>query len=414
MDMTTAAVLHYNGDIPSVVRFMGGPHVNAHIDVPNLISNLRTIVDPQTLSDLNRILTFGSPAKLNATNTEKNFQAYLAYGNHKSASDNPALMRKLIVKNSRRGFIIIMDPELIHLIPNAHVTPQGIVDTDHVYRNPRPIHDSTFRPEPWCMAINDWIDKSAEPAVTFAPAYLRHLKFLYNLRITYPDKEILPADDDGTAAYPRIKHNPNAVASQSYLADGVLAMSTGQNFGAAYSPANYDPFARARQQLAQHLWSTPDLLERAAEWMPELKIAPPPTATEIASFVPASADRFNTGVLHPDGSRIPPQFNHHVDDNLYADIPELIDRALAASIMAIYTILGFPDGRFPDPLSREKLVPIYQHIRDYLGGRTDTRRLTIGCQPAKRVRSTSELLLWLDKANLLAPCRRTCWLLGQP
>lgn len=86
-------------------------------------------------------------------------------------------------------------------------------------------------------------------------------------------------------------------------------------------------------------------------WIPEVKLAPEPTAAEIASFAPAFADRFNQGVLRPDGSRIPPQFNHHVDDNLYADIPELIDNALAASIIATYTILGFPDGRFPDPLS---------------------------------------------------------------
>ena len=98
--MTTAAVLHYNGDIPSVVRFIGGPHINEHIDVPVLLQQLRPIVDGQTLSDLERVFTYGAPAKLNATSSERNFQAFLAYGNHRLADDHPELMRKLIAKNN--------------------------------------------------------------------------------------------------------------------------------------------------------------------------------------------------------------------------------------------------------------------------------------------------------------------------
>jgi hypothetical protein len=35
--LTSACALHYNGDIATVVRFIGGPHVNQHIDPTELL-----------------------------------------------------------------------------------------------------------------------------------------------------------------------------------------------------------------------------------------------------------------------------------------------------------------------------------------------------------------------------------------
>lgn len=73
-DMTTACLLHFNGDVASMVRWIGGPHVNAHLDVTQVLSTLLPIVTPDVYNDVRRILTFGPPALCNADATEKTFK----------------------------------------------------------------------------------------------------------------------------------------------------------------------------------------------------------------------------------------------------------------------------------------------------------------------------------------------------
>jgi hypothetical protein len=43
-DMITAALLHYNSNVATLVRFIGGVHVSAHRDIPSTINQLRGIV----------------------------------------------------------------------------------------------------------------------------------------------------------------------------------------------------------------------------------------------------------------------------------------------------------------------------------------------------------------------------------
>ena len=109
--------------------------------------------------------------------------------------------------------------------------------------------------------------------------------------------------------------------------------------------------ARARQQLAQKLWHEPDIIERARPYLPQLTFDTPATEAEIAEFAVAILDSRNKGVFDKNGNRISPRFNHHVDDNMYADIAKFMERAAAASIISLYEIAGYPDGRFPDPIS---------------------------------------------------------------
>jgi hypothetical protein len=89
--LVTACFLHFNFDTPSVVRYIGGQPIAAHCDVPAIMKELRRAgVDPAVLADLERIYTVGSPALCSAATTEKNFRAFMAYGNHKTiAKDIP-------------------------------------------------------------------------------------------------------------------------------------------------------------------------------------------------------------------------------------------------------------------------------------------------------------------------------------
>ena len=73
--------------------------------------------------------------------------------------------------------------------------------------------------------------------------------------------------------------------------------------------------------------------------MPIIELQPVPSFGDCelrANFSKFKPDSQNIGTLHPDGSRKPPPFDHHVDGNLYADIGPRIPQAIAASMLALY------------------------------------------------------------------------------
>ncbi|KAI2510434.1 hypothetical protein MHU86_4007 [Fragilaria crotonensis] len=345
--MTSACLLHFNGDVANMVRWIGGPHVNAHLNVPAILAKLKLIVDSDIHKDISRILLLGAPALCNASATEENFQAYLQYGNHESVKKNQQVYASTIVKQNKRGLTLIMDPQLIHFALDAHLSPQGLVDVLHPRRKPRPLSDSSFRPWPGAMAINDWTNKKNEPALHFAKSFLNFCVWHWNLAITYPTHDRHTGDDDVQCAFPRIKYHPQLVAMHSSISNNTLVMNTGLTFGDNTSPSNWEPIARARQQLAQHYWlHQPEMvIAKAKQYLPTFKFAPPATRAEKAAFAIAIPDSINKGVMDNDGNRRAPTYDHHVDDNMYGDISELMPLAAAASVIALYDILGYPDGK---------------------------------------------------------------------
>lgn len=168
-----------------------------------------------------------------------------------------------IAKDIRRGYTFAVHPTLTVFIPHLHRTPLGMVDLDKPYKQPRPVFYSSFCPHPWCNAINDCTDLSTEPDLIFAGSKMKFLRWLYNLRISYPNEEIYPGDDDVSGAFRQCKYNPFLVAMHSFLIFGKLVLSTGQTFGDGPSPSNWEPIAQARQQLAQAKWSDPTIIAQS-------------------------------------------------------------------------------------------------------------------------------------------------------
>lgn len=397
--MTTAALLILDGDAAALTRWIGGPHVGAHRDVPKILKYLTGKVDAVTLVNITRILQSGIPSACNAESSEANFQAYLRYGNHSTVDEEPDKTYKALVKDSKRGYCLVFDPRTVHFALNCHVTPNGIIDLNKRFKNPRPIFDSSFRPHNWCSGINDWTTKTTEPDLHFATAFHKFLTWIYNLRITYPNEEIYVGDDDVSGAFRHCKYHPNLVAMHGCFQAHHLVMSTGATFGGNTSPSNWETFADARRQLAQWLYKRHDTVRLAAPFLPTLQLAPEPTPVEIQHFARADADSINTGVLDVNGQRLPPPYNHHVDDNLYADVGRFMKLAVSASALALYFILGFPTIWTPDCLSQEKLDAFYKHLRKTIGYAINSRDLTVGILPHKQEQTQILLADWLKKLN---------------
>jgi hypothetical protein len=148
--------------------------------------------------------------------------------------------------------------------------------------------------------------------------------------------------------------------------------------------------------MAQYLYSQDDTVALAKPYLPKLELAPPPTLADIAQFVPAERDWINHGVFDQHGCRLPPQFDHHVDDNLYADVAEHLLKVVSSSVLALYYILGFPSPDVPNPLSIDKLNTRYNHLRQELGTMVNTRRMEVATLDEKHDQIVALLELWIE------------------
>jgi hypothetical protein len=342
----------------------------------------------------------GSPAYCNASVTERNFRAFFEYGNHKTITEDVPKTQKALVKDIRRGYGLIMDPWLAFFIPNLHLMPLGMVDISKLHKNPRPIFDSSFRPQPWAMAINDYTSKTTEPEIVFPQAWINYLTWVWNLRIRYHREELYLGNDDVSGAFRQVKYNPNLVAMHAFLGFGVLFLSTGHTFGDCTSPVNWEPVARKRQQKARYLWNQATTLARALKHLPTLHFAPVPSTTVVASFVQASADSINKGVLDATGARLPPQYDHHVDDCLYADVRAFYLLTVALNVLALYVLLGEPSANHRDPVSWEKFETKVTHCRKAKEFMVNTaRRMEVSIPAYKRDQVVELLATWIDRST---------------
>ena len=394
-DMTTACLIHFNLSLPAMVRWIGGPHVAEHRDNEAIFSRLKKTCESEVYHQLVRIFTQGSPTFVNAECSQQNYQAYKEYGNHSTINDNQAMVTKTLLKEVKRGCSLMLDPDIMDFLENTKQTPHGILYLDHPYKSPRVVCDSSCRPKAWCEAINDWTSKKTEPKLIFAGAFVATLTWLWNLRIEYPEEDIYVCDDDASNAFKQVKYPPNLAGLHCKVVDGTLFVDTGQTFGDATSPSNWEPIAICRSQHAQALWHQTDTIERALPLLPPIRHQEPPTMDEVKTFVKANRDSFNTGVRDEHGNRKPPPYRHHVDDNLYGDIAQHLERTVCASALAIYDILGYPDGRQVEALSLEKLDTMYRPQRTVVGYRLDTRAMTVSLTQYKRDQTALVIDPWL-------------------
>ena len=165
--MATVALLHFDGDMANMVRWVRGPHVGVHRNVDEVLAHLKGKVDEATVVHLERIWHHGVPNTCNVEATEENFQAFFAYGNHSTLTDNPNVAYCTLLKDDKRCYCLVFDPRIAPFVLNAHFMPNGLVNPNHPTKEARQIFDSTFWPNTSCYAINDWTSKCMEPPLFF-------------------------------------------------------------------------------------------------------------------------------------------------------------------------------------------------------------------------------------------------------
>jgi hypothetical protein len=204
---TAALLCKFDGDAGALVRWIGGPHVGAHRVTAKIISTLRGTVPDSDLADLHRLYTSGMPAIVNAEDTDENF--------HSSIDEDPDQALQALVKEQKGGWCIVLDKRILPFLLNAHLTPIGLINIGHAYKKPRLIWDASFRPEPWCNAINDMSSLDTEPPITFGDTFYVLLLHMANARASFPESEIYLGEDDVGEAFKHGKIHPDVVGAHA-------------------------------------------------------------------------------------------------------------------------------------------------------------------------------------------------------
>jgi hypothetical protein len=403
VDLASATLPHYNFDVATTVRYIGGPHIAAHRDVAQILATIQDSVEPAIQRQVHRLFTVGASTWFNGHSSAKNFREFHKHGNHTSAAKHPKELMDVFVKDAKHGFNLVFDLALLPFIWFLHLTPTGLVDLNNQWKSDRPVFDSSFHPYPSTFAIKDWCDIAREPPLESPQAFLHVLVWIWNLRISYPSLKILLGDNDIAGAFRLVKYHPNLVALHGYTCDRFLGMATGQTFGDSPSPANFEPLAIAHKQHASWLWEHQpnESLAHAKSLVDRVSFPPEISTDELLTISQANSDSLNPGVLRDDGSRLPPVFLHHVDDCMFADIISYMPLTSSCSTRALTDILGEPHPNQLPPLSEPKLDLVFTEEWIIVGHYPNSRRMVVGLSPRRRAKILSYLSVegWLRSGH---------------
>jgi hypothetical protein len=188
-------------------------------------------------------MQFGAPAKFNEHGTRQQFLKYHDYGNHKSLTSNPTAFQQAMNKEDKRNYVLTFPAYLKDYILDLWLTPNGLVQIPG--KKDRPIFDASFLLHAYSWVYNNLVSNDNEPTIIFGNTWSNFLRSIYNLCITYPDKEIYLMDDNVVATFRQVKHHPNVISAKAYSAGRYLFVPTGSTFGDTSSPPGFQPFAQA-------------------------------------------------------------------------------------------------------------------------------------------------------------------------
>ena len=213
----------------------------------------------------------------------------------------------------------------------------------------------------------------------------------YNLRISYPDDDIVVHANDVKSCFRQVKHHPDVAGAFSYILADYLFFQIGLAFGADFSPANWEAVRRAQSALAERLFFDTSLVQKHRAVLDKIKWCRSLRGKQRPHFTKALRDAINQGVRDASGTPKPTPHGIYVDDDIYLDVAEVcrFEQAIAASIEAIFILLGDSNTELrQDPISWDKLYELLvAPVNTILGLILNLRKLTAGTRAGLRVRN---------------------------
>lgn len=399
----TAALYHYNFDVSLLMRMLGNNYTGEHRSVQYIVERVRPHIDAYLIPHLIRVLQVGTPARLVAEVSRENVLDYWRRGNNPSIARHLSQTAKTMNKEDKNNYVIPLHGHLFRYVPHLMLTPQHMLIKNG---KARLLADLSSRHTEDSVSVNMMTHSVADTELPceFGSVLTRLLTRIWNLRITYPDRDIVLTANDIKGAFRQLKHHPDVMGFFSYIIDGILYLSCGQTFGSKFSPSNWEVPRRVIEQLAESLFSDQSLRDKHRQYLDKLQWHPS-LGKANARFVPAKADSTHTGVRSHDGTDDNTRQDTFVDDIVMAEVFDIarVEQAVAASIEAIFIILGEPClSARQDPISWDKLFDmLINFCNKILGVHINTRAMTVRVPP-EYVGSTVSLLSrhWHKARNL--------------
>ncbi len=379
-----ALLFHYDLHLSAVVRFLGEKFTGSYRDVDDICAQLAPHVEPHLIAEFRRVMTMGGPALFNAETSRANTLLYWREGNDRSINQHESLVRKNMTKEMKNSFAFPLPSWIARFLKHIHLTPQCILLQKDKYRL---IFNARQRHTPDAVSLNMMTSTHLghEMECAYGTVYRDIFIRLYNLRISYPDDDLVLHANDVASCFRQLKHHPDVVAAFCYILFEHLWVPVGLTFGSDFSPQTWEPCRRVLEQLAEGLFDDDSLRDKHREHLDKILWSDSLASKKFKDFVPAFRDSKNPGVTDDDGRPRNTPHSYFVDDGIYADVydVERIERALAASIEAIFIILGQSDtDRRKDPVSFDKMCDlVVSHFTKILGLQFNLRKMTVGPPP---------------------------------
>jgi hypothetical protein len=216
------ALLRFNCNYGDLIRWLGGPYTDAHRNWGDVFATLETVRDfsPPNLfptPDYERTFracTEGVPLKAcyisDFDSAALRNSAAISSDLQQNANDVDETLRQ----EEKLSYHIIFPRFLWRFFPGIYIS---IFRVAYRYGDPKPRlcvdPSTTIGPEDIGNVnrhIPDpGIDEDANPTIHYGTAFLRYLIWLWNLRISYPQEDILQMTDDISAAFHRVLYHPD-------------------------------------------------------------------------------------------------------------------------------------------------------------------------------------------------------------
>eukprot|EP00956_Cyclotella_meneghiniana_P044908 scaffold342465_cov169-Cyclotella_meneghiniana.AAC.1 len=378
IDMASACLLYYGGDVSSLVRFCGGEYTAAHRDCEGLIEEIKDHVDKKDIEDIRRIMTDGCPAELQKTFTKANKMELLRRGNGEAFESHQIEVTKTVNKEDRNSHIIPVDMSICRFSAYCQPVPQTANTKKPELRI---CWDGSRKMTPDDVIMNEDVDMEKEPEITFGDTKQKFKEDIYNLRISHPNTELYLALMDITSCFRWPKFNPEAAGAFCYSIGfmNLLCITTAMVFGYIASANSWEPMRRAIEVMASVYFAS-----NQVEYIKHKRFLDMITITEptqdTSKFTKAKKCSVQTGSLDKTGKQKPIRPRIYVDDALICAPFGFIKIILLACIKAIFLVCGQPQEHLRQcPLSLKKWKGcVIGHEVIMLGLLWNTRDLTIG------------------------------------
>ena len=289
-------------------------------------------------------------------------------------------------KEEKHKYLLPLPGWLARFIPNIHISPQGLIVK--VDKNDRLVFDASHLIKFYSVCSNMMTSPHLEHPIEYGNAFTRYLTWIYNMRISLPNTEIVQFSDDVSGAFRWPRLHPWISTAFSFMLFGTLYIPTGQVFGSNTSAQNFEPIAKSRTILAQHIFEHEDCNELILKYSHLIN----PVKFHIddnvdpSAFIPAKPCPLHKGVKKSDGSIKPQPFIMFVDDNLMADTPYRIKQCMAASLEALFRVMGFdcPSIRHSNVSIEKYFQLIVSYYQTQLGLDVDTRQMIVSLPDSKK------------------------------